>query len=383
MTASSNPPNAGPAPRVLHLDDGRGFRGGQNQVLLLMQCLAAKGIPQRLLAHIDGPLGSMTFKLGFDVDHLRYRGEWDFIAPRHIVRIAREFNANIIHAHTGHTHAIGLRASRRLGGAVRMIATRRVDFPISTGWLGGRKYRDPRRHFIAISNGVRQVLIDGGVPPAHIDVVFSGVSQPRPDQYIPRADVRRALRIAPDEIAIVNTGALTDHKGHRWLIEAAPRIVQTVPAARIHILGEGELRPTLETQIRAAGLENQVRLHGHVNDARLKLLGFDLYVSSSHLEGLGTAILDAMLAGLPVVAAAAGGVPDAVVDGPTGHRTGRLVPPRDARALADAIIAALTETETTRTLIANARRHVADRFSADAMAAGTLAVYRKLLAGNP
>jgi glycosyltransferase involved in cell wall biosynthesis len=107
----------------------------------------------------------------------------------------------------------------------------------------------------------------------------------------------------------------------------------------------------------------------------LKLAGFDLYVSSSHLEGLGTAILDAMLAGLPVAAAAVGGVTDVVIDG----ETGRLAPARDPAALAEAVIAALEDPEGSRRMADNARRRVAERFSAAAMAEGTLAVYRKLL----
>jgi glycosyltransferase involved in cell wall biosynthesis len=79
-----------------------------------------------------------------------------------------------------------------------------------------------------------------------------------------------------------------------------------------------------ERRIAELGLAGRVVLHGHVEGAREKLAGFDLDVSSSHLEGLGTSILDAMLAGLPVVAAAAGGVADVVLDG----QTGRLVAPR-------------------------------------------------------
>ena len=117
-------------------------------------------------------------------------------------------------------------------------------------------------------------------------------------------------------------------------------------------------------------------LHGHVEEARIKLSGFDLFVSSSHLEGLGTAIPDAMLAGLPVVAAAAGGVPEVVIDG----KTGRLVPPRDAGALAEAIVGALRDPEGSRRMRDAARVWVGSEFSAQSMAEGTLAVYRKVLA---
>lgn len=359
--------------RILHLDDGRLWRGGQHQVFLLLRELKAIGVVQRLLAHEGSPLAVRARQIGIDVMSFRYRGELDLFAPGQVAEIARRFEADVLHAHTSHAHAIALRAVRRLPPPVRLVVTRRVDFPIR-GWLSQRKYRHPRAHFIAISNGVREALLAGGVAPERISLVHSGVPSPDPESIVPRDAVRRELGIADDEIAIVNTGALTDHKGHRWLIDAAAQVVPAVPKARFHILGDGELHDALKAQIERLGLQDRVILHGFVDDARLKLKGFDLYVSSSHLEGLGTAVLDAMLAGLPVVAAAAGGVPDVVIDG----ETGRLVPPRDGRALADAILAALRDPETSNRLARQAMRHVEQRFSAASMAAGTLEVYRRL-----
>lgn len=362
--------------RVVHIDDGRGFRGGQHQVWLLMTELAARGVAQVLVAPPGAPLTERARAAGIAVEPLNFHGEWDPFAPRRIAALARAFNANILHTHTGHAHALGLRAARRLAGAVRFVTTRRVDFAVGKSFFSRRKYTAPEQHFIAISEGVRRVLIEGGVAAERIDRVFSGVPPISPAEAWPRERVRASLGIKADEIAIVNVGALTDHKGQRWLIEAAPAVLATFPRVRVHLLGEGELRGTLESQIRELGLEGKVILHGHVDSARLKLAGFDLFVSSSHLEGLGTAILDAMLAGLPVVAAAAGGVTDIVKDG----LTGRLVPPRDSAALGLAMILALREPGQSQTMAKVARRMVEDTFSARAMAEGTLAVYRKLLA---
>lgn len=362
-------------PRVLHLDDGRLWRGGQHQVWLLICELAAAGISQRLLARGDCPLAERARQGGIPVDPVNFHGELDFFTPRRIAALAHDFGATIIHAHTGHAHVIGLRAVRKLRGAARLITTRRVDFPIGQGFFSRRKYTAPDQHFIAISEGVRTVLIDGGVDPGRIDLVSSGVPPIPAGQAWPRSRVRQAFGIPEDEIAIVNVGALTDHKGQRWLVEAAPMVLEALPQARIHILGEGELHGALEAQIKSLGLGQKVILHGFVEEVRLKLTGFDLFVSSSHLEGLGTVILDAMLAGLPVVAAAAGGVPDAVIDG----ETGRLVPPRNAAALAQAIIEGVQEPAASRRMAESARRRVEEHFSARAMAQGTLAVYRKLL----
>lgn len=376
---SSEPPPTTLQPRVFHLDDGHLWRGGQHQVWLLLNELAGMGIPQCLIAREGCPLTVRARQIGIDVRTLNFRGELDLIGPHKVAAMARSFGANIIHAHTGHAHAFGRRVIRRLKGQAQLLTTRRVDFPVSNNFFSARKYTDANQHFIAISKGVRQVLIDGGVAPDRIDVVNSGVPGLAADEQWTREDVRQSLGIGAEETAILNIGALTDHKGQRWLIEAAPDILARHPNARIHILGEGELKAALSEQIRQLGLEGRIVLHGYVEDARLKLSGFDLFVSSSHLEGLGTVNLDAMLAGLPVVAAAAGGVPEIVLDG----QTGRLVPSRNGRALAEAINETLDDPQHNQPMIEAAKRHVEENFSAASMAEGTLAIYHKILAAEP
>lgn len=371
--------NAPYQPRVMHLDDGRYWRGGQHQVWLLMGELARFGIRQRLIAREGCPLTIRARQIGIDVDTIRFGGELDMIGPRRIAALARACGANLIHAHTSHAHTLGRRVVRRLGPTVRLVVTRRVDFPIGLNPFSRRKYTDPRVHFIAISEGVRGVLRNGGVHDERIDLVPSGVPPIPPAEALPREQARRKLGIQPREIAIVNIGALTDHKGQRWLVEAAPKIVAAFPDARIHILGEGELREALQRKIQTLRLERRVILHGYIENARNLLSAFDLLVSSSHLEGLGTTILDAMHTGLPVVAAAAGGVPEIVIAG----RTGRLVPPRHPQALARATLEALNQPEASRRMARQAQSFVAEHFSEQAMAAGTLAVYQRLLAPQP
>lgn len=299
-------------------------------------------------------------------------GEWDFLASLRIERIARAFKANILHAHTSHAHTLALRAHKWLRGQTLMLSTRRVDFPIGKTFFSRCKYTAQPQHFIAISNGVRKALIEGGVDPNCISLAPSGVP---PIDLLPREQVRATMGIPESEIAIVTVGALTDHKGHQWLIKAAPMIFESFPQARIHILGEGELRPVLEQQIKWLGLENKVILHGHIDQARAKMAGFDLYLSSSYLEGLGTAILDAMLATLPVVAAAAGGVTDSVIDG----YTGRLCLAGDAQALATTTIKALNEWDASLQMAHTAYARVKTEFSDLAMAEKTFHIYQERL----
>lgn len=379
-------------PRPLHIDDGRTWRGGQQQVALLAEGLARRGVAQAALVAEGSPLAERLRDLGVIVAETKFRGEWDWHAPRLIRRLASERGLNILHAHTSHAHSLVLRAlagwsPRRDGPAPAGLVTRRVDFELKRGFFSRHKYADPRLSFIAISGAIRDVMIRGGVAPDRVRVVHSGVAPISPEQLVPRAAARAELGLAPDDLVIGAVGSLTDHKDHRALIDAAPAVLAARPDARFVVLGEGELRAQLQARIDELGLgikpsKSTVALHaspftllGFVPDARLKLAALDLFVSSSHMEGLGTAILDAMFAGVPVVATAAGGSPEAVRPG----ETGRLAPPRNPAALAAAILEALDSPPEVRAALAARAREVAQaEFSADAMTEGNLAIYREL-----
>lgn len=371
-------------PSVIHVDDGREWRGGQHQVFLLATGLAKRGITQNVVTPPGSPLAERLVSAGIQVSPMEFRGELDFRSSRALADLAQSAEATILHAHTAHAHTHALGAVKRLrklmgADAPKLVITRRVDFPVARGFFSRRKYLFPHQHYIAISEGVSRVLQEGGIPGGRIDLVPSGVPPIPPDKAVSRSEVRRELGIAENEIAIVNVGALTDHKGHRWLVEAASLVMKRHRNARFHVFGEGELRQELEAQIRGLKLDGIVKLGGYISNARLKLAGFDIYVSSSHLEGMGTAILDAMLAGLPVVAAGAGGVTDIVIH----NQTGLLVPPRDSYNLAQSLIHAIEMPETQRAfLIKAARENVEVNFSSERMIEGNLEVYRRLMASS-
>ena len=172
-----------------------------------------------------------------------------------------------------------------------------------------------------------------------------------------------------------NVAALVPHKGQRHLIDAAARVVQRVPDARFVIAGEGELRASLERHIRERRLEKHVFLAGFRPDVLSVHKAFDLFVMSSVTEGLGSSLLDAMACGKAVVATTAGGIPEAVVHG----ETGLLVPPRDDKAMADAIVTLLTNHELRQQYGAAGLKRVHERFSVDRMVRDTVAVYEEVV----
>jgi L-malate glycosyltransferase len=165
------------------------------------------------------------------------------------------------------------------------------------------------------------------------------------------------------------------HKGQRYLVDAAHLVVQEVPDARFIILGDGELREHLEKQVREHHLEKHVLLPGFRTDVLGCIKGFDVFAMSSVTEGLGTSLLDAMACGRAIVATHAGGIPEIVEDGVNGL----LVPPRDARALAEAIGRELKDPDLREQLGKAGFDRVCARFTVERMVEQTASVYQRLV----
>ena len=155
------------------------------------------------------------------------------------------------------------------------------------------------------------------------------------------ADDRATIRLELGRGALTSSlvGCVANYlpvKRHDLLIDAFSRIADAAPGARLVLVGEGPMRPAMEAQIRTLGLEERVRLHGSVADPTAMLGAFDVVVQASRSEGLPNALLEAAAAGRPIVATAAGGSGEIVLDG----QTGLLVPIDDGDALASALLRA-------------------------------------------
>jgi glycosyltransferase involved in cell wall biosynthesis len=250
------------------------------------------------------------------------------------------------------------------------VAVRRVDFPLR-GAFSRAKYRACDR-VIAVSQAIGSVVERGGVAPSRLRLVYEGVPDRTPAPG--GAEALAALGVPPGAPVVGNVAALTGHKDHATLVEAMALLRPHAPEARLVIAGEGELRPALEAQVRERGLHDRVIFAGFRNDLDRLLPAFSVFCLSSHLEGLGTSLLDAMAFGRPVVATAAGGIPEAVEDGVTG----RLVPPRDPGALAAALADVLGDDARREAYGAAGRRRFLGRFTAEHMVAATLAALEEV-----
>jgi len=356
--------------KVLHVDTALSWRGGQNQVLLSARGMAARGQEVRVACRKGGALAERVRAEGLSAALVGFRGDLWPPAVLSLARVLRSFRPDVVQLHDPHAVTAGLLALRLAPGPA-VVATRRVDFPLR-GPLSRWKFGACGR-VIAASRAIADVLEAGGLPRDRVRVVYEGV----PDRRAAAGgdEALRGLGIPEGSLVIGNVAALTGHKDHGTLLRAAALVLGRVPRARFVILGEGEKRSSLEREARELGLGDRCVFAGFRADLDRLLPRFALFCLSSRLEGLGTSLLDAMCFGVPIVATAAGGIPEAVEDGVTG----RLVPPGDAAALAGALVELLEDEGRRLAMAAAGRRRFEERFSVDRMLDETLRVYGELV----
>jgi L-malate glycosyltransferase len=358
---------------ALHIDTARTWRGGQQQVLLTVLGLRERGHRAVLVAHREGELFRRATE-GPDLVPLAPVNEIDLAAAWKLSKIIRQWRPQIVHAHD--PHAVSMAALALSFGAPtprpKTIASRRVDFHLQSHAFSKWKYRQMDA-FIAASNAIKQILISDGIPAGRIEVVHDGIDVEK-IQKRPIVDVHKEYWLPHGVPVIVNVGALTAHKGQKYLIDAMPLVLREVPEAHLIIFGEGELRAPLEKQIKQLLLVKRVLLPGFREDVMSLMKSADLFVMSSVTEGLGSAVLDAMAMGHAVVGTRAGGIPEAVVH----DETGVLVEPADAKGLAAAIVRLLKDAELQKRFGEAGRERVTKHFGLDRLVEGTLEAYRQI-----
>lgn len=315
--------------------------------------------------------------------------------PR-LVRLLRALQPAIVH--TRNLAALEVLPAARLAGVpVRVHGEHGWDVHDPDG--SSRKYRWVRRayrpfvqQYVALSRQIESYLRDAvGVPAARIRHLCNGVDMRRfatSEATAVAADAAAARRaplaaapFACDDAFVVGTvGRLQAVKDQALLLNAAARALAQQPQARARlrlvIVGDGPLRAQLQQSIDALGLREVAWLAGEQADVPAWLRAFDLFALPSRSEGISNTILEAMACGLPVVATRVGGNAE-LVDAPA---TGTLVPAGDERALADALLAALSDPAQARAQGAAGRRRVEQRFSLEAMVSAYESMYEQLLA---
>jgi len=361
--------------KILHINTERTWRGGEQQTLYLLKGLTNRNIRADLVAQPHSPMAERAIEAGINVFATTMRSEIGFWAGSRIRRLIKQSNYDIIHSHTSHAHALAFWAS--MGCGIRRLVTRRVDFSIfrhSFLHLSGIKYRRMADYYIAISRKIKDVLINDGLAPERIFVVHSGIDPDR-FRHLSGNHLIKEFNLQPHEKMVINVAHLAGHKGQQFFVRAIPQVLEKNRDVRFFIVGGGELSAELQALSTALGIGHKLIFTGFREDVGAFYKLADLFVMSSVQEGLGTAVLDALAMGIPVVAANSGGLPEIISDG----HTGRLVEPANPNALADGIIQLLTNTDLAKRMASRGRELVRNNFCIDTMVANNIEVYRTVL----
>lgn len=297
-----------------------------------------------------------------------------------LARLIRRGRFDVVHNHNSGPAHVGVPAAilGRARAVVRTAHNVSVEAPRARLLLSRMAgLREDAQ--IAVSEAVRESQLRAGMIPApRFVTIRNGIDDRRLAVDRTRDDVRAELGIAPEEVACLAVGSLTRQKNYPDLLKVAERVADTDPAARFLVAGAGPLEDELVTLSRELGLADSVRFLGERLDVPLLLRAADIFVLASSWEGLPITILEAMAAGVPCVATAVGGTPEAITDGVSGY----VVPAGDVADMA-AAIARLADDPGLRARMAREARAKYERsFSGAGMVRQTEALYELALAGR-
>lgn len=360
--------------RVLHIDSEKSWRGGQQQAAYLLAGLHRLEYGTALICPPGAAMESYCRSHSLPCHPIAMHGEIDIRAGYQIASLCKKRQFAIAHLHSAHALALGLWA-KLFYPELRLVAVRRVDFHLRKNPISRYKYSTRRLDkIVCISRGIRNVMRLDGLPESKLVTIHSGVDLKKFEDVTPPLDFKKRLGIPENHILVGTVAAIAGHKDYPNLLHAAKKILQCTDNISFCAVGDGPDKKEIHTLARRLGLGSRFVFTGFRNDVGIFLKSFDIFVLSSYLEGLGTSILDAQGVGLPVVACNTGGIPEAVLD----NENGLLVPPRDSRALSEAILK-MANDEQMRLKFGCRAKETVEAFSIDITVQKNIALYRELI----
>lgn len=355
--------------KVLHVSSAKTWRGGEQQVAYLVKALDQMGVDQQLACIENGELHQRMH--GF-VKCIPYKKSSALNLGFAWQLKRRSKDVDLIHVHDSHAHTAAYIAAL-LGNNTPIIVHRRVDFPIGKNTSSKRKYNHPKiAKIICVSHLIESIVKQGITDSEKAVTVHSGVDILRFER---RSEVLHQLLNLPQETQLVgNSSALADHKDYPTFLKTAADVLVSRPDTHFVIFGEGEERANIEAEIKSLNIEKQVHLTGFRNDLTTLLPCLNVFFMPSKTEGLGTSILDAFAANVPVVATRAGGIPEIVIH----QKTGLTSEIGDHKSLSQQITSILSNDKLREQLVKNANAHL-QSFTTDKMGEKVLGVYREVL----
>jgi len=360
---------------IYHLSTARSWRGGEQQIYNLVTQQKAMGLQPIVWAPKESPLLKRLRLEDFSVVAFSHKVSINLPLAFKLRQFIKRNKPAILHLHDSHAHTNGLLATLRLAKAPPLVLHRRVPFSVGKNRLSNWKYNHSNiKRIIGISQNVIDAMQVCLRRTDHIRKIYSGIN-PSALQVGQRGTFRRKIGVNSDDILIAHVGALAPEKDFKTFLETADLINQKINCPeRIHFLlvGQGPEKLSLQKEADRLGLKNVI-FTGFVEKMSAVYADLDLLLFCPKKEGLGTTVIEAMMAGLPIVATKAGGIPELI----RHEREGWLANIGDAAALARYSIQLLQNDPLRAQTIKNAKAR-SKFFTDKAMADKILEVYQEI-----
>jgi len=358
--------------KVMHVEAGRHLYGGAKQVLHIIEGLNELGVKNVLVCPPQSDIASQV-ESPTELDEVVMKGDLDIFLVWRLLKSIQKHDPDIVHLHSR-------RGADVFGGMAAKLAhvpavlSRRVDNPESE-WVSKHKY-GLYEHVITISEAIKRVLLSQQVDVEKISCVHSSIVASEFQFPAQRARFKDEFGVSEDALVIGMIAQLIKRKGHRYLLEVLPTLVQKYPDLQVVIFGQGPLDKELQQHFSDSGLNSHVTFAGFRTDLPRWLGCLDLVVHPVDMEGLGVSLLQAAAAGVAIVGSNAGGVPEVVRHGDNGL----IVEPGDTEHLERAIDELLSDPNRRKVMGENGKLIVSSDFSVEKMVVGNLDVYQRVLA---
>jgi glycosyltransferase involved in cell wall biosynthesis len=357
--------------KILFVDLEMEWRGGQNQALLLLRAINARGDTAELVTVKGSALGKRAQARRVKVHSVPRYGKRAAAALK-IFNLTRNRALDLVHANEAHAVTAAWLAGAHRQAA--FIISRRVGYPLGKSRLAMDRYLAATR-IVAISEWVVERLVESGAPKEKISVVYEGVELPTLPTDEMRGRARRRWKIPKEATLLGSVGVLSPDKGHELLIRALAQLRAEFPECRLLLAGDGPSRPQLEALAKELGVAEMVIFAGFVTDIDFVYQALDVFLFPSSFEGLGTSLLAAMSYEIPSVSFQCCAFGEIIEN----EKSGLLVEPGNVGEIAQAVSRLLRDKEFARSLGQAGRARIADKFSSTRMVEEMSEVYREVL----
>ena len=365
--------------KVLLVDLETGWRGGQNQALLLLKGLRERGHEPELVAADGSALGERARSAGVRV-HFVSRGVFRLPAAQKVRALLRSGGFDLVHANEAHAvTAVWLAVwERRKPLRVPFVISRRVGYPIGKSSLAQARYRAAAK-IVANSKWVAEQAAVSGAPCEKISVVYEGADIPARLTAEQRQCARARWGIQQSTRLLGCLGVLLPDKGQEWLIRALAQVKKEFPGTKLLLAGDGPRRGQLESLARELGLKDDVIFAGFVKDVENVYAALDVFLLPSFFEALNNSLLAAMAYEIPSIAFNRGALGEIIEH----EKSGLLVSGPDVAEISAAAVRILRDHELGIALGRAGRVRIEDNFSTNKMVLGMIRVYEECLRSNP